>query len=75
MRKKDKRVVQGIAAGFLWVALSALIQGCVPLVTGLKEIDTTKEGTKYSFITGADFRVGANGVDTVDDNRGIKPKE
>ncbi len=46
--------------------------GCIPLVTGIKEYKTSG-GTTVSFITGADFKVGANGVDSVDDNRGIKP--
>lgn len=48
------------------------LSGCaVPLLTGLKEIQTTKDGSRYSFITGADFHIGANGIDKVDDKRGI----
>ena len=46
--------------------------GCIPLVTGVKEYRTAS-GTTISFITGADFKVGANGVDDVNDQRGIKP--
>lgn len=45
--------------------------GCGALM-GFKEIETAG-GTKISFITGADFRIGANGLDTVDNNTGIKP--
>lgn len=53
-----------------------VLGGCVPAITGLKEITTRDEEgrtlTTYSFITGADFRIGANGVDIVEDKRGIK---
>lgn len=46
-------------------------QGCVPLITGIKEY---KSGdTKISFISGFDVSAAANGIDTVDNNRGIKP--
>ena len=75
MRKKDKQVVWGIVLGFVWVAVSAFISGCVPLVTGLKEVENGKETTTYRFITGADFHLGANGVDRVEDKRGIQPRE
>lgn len=45
--------------------------GCVPLLTGIKEY---KSGdTKISFISGFDVSAAANGIDTVDNNRGIKP--
>ena len=48
-----------------------LLTGCVPLITGIKEY---KSGdTKISFISGFDVSAAANGVDTVDNNRGIRP--
>ena len=62
--------------GLLVVAAAALVvscsSGCVPAVLGIKRIqsgDTTVE-----FITGADVTVGANGVDSVNNNRGIDPE-
>lgn len=61
--------------GLLVVAAAALVvsctSGCVPALLGVKRIqsgDTTVE-----FITGADVTVGANGVDSVNNNRGIDP--
>lgn len=51
-----------------------VLQGCaVPLLTGVK---TYKSGdTEITFITGADFHLGANGIDRVEDKRGIKPSD
>lgn len=46
--------------------------GCVPLVTGIK---TYKSGdTQIDFITGVDIGASASGTDTLDNNKGIKPK-
>jgi hypothetical protein len=54
-----------IVTGFL------ALQGCVPLVTGIKEY---KSGdTTISFITGFDTSASLNGIDTVDNQRGIRP--
>lgn len=59
--------------GTLLVISMIAMTGCAaPLLLGVKEI-TTAGGTQVKFITGGDFRIGANGVDTVEDNRGIKP--
>lgn len=62
--------------GVLLMVAAALVvascSGCVPAVLGIKKIvsgDTTVE-----FITGADVTVGMNGVDTVDNTRGIAPE-
>ncbi len=66
--------------GFLTLLLAAAIcslnlTGCAgPLLFGLKEVETSS-GAKYKFITGADFGVSLNGVDTVENVRGIKPTE
>ncbi len=53
--------------------LSALtFAGCVPAILGVKRYQSGT--TTIDFITGADITVGANGIDTVENNRGIKPK-
>lgn len=51
---------------------SLLLQtGCMAMM-GIKEIQTAG-GTRISGITGVDFSAGVNGVDTVNDKRGISP--
>lgn len=64
----------GVIGGILlWVLVAVWLSGCaVPLLTGLKEY-RTKEAV-YTFMTGADFHIGANGIDTVNDKRSIEPK-
>lgn len=69
-----------LAVGILLPVLAACLilsamAGCaIPALTGLKEVEYTKDGnSKYTFMTGADFHIGANGIDRVDDKRGIKP--
>lgn len=63
-----------VTALFLLVNSTIYLSGCaVPLLLGVKEY---KDGDMHvKFITGADFTVGANGTDTVDNRRGISPKE
>lgn len=56
----------------LWSAILYFCTGCMPAVFGVKEIQTAA-GTNIKFITGGDFHIGGNGVDTIDDRRGIKP--
>ncbi len=56
----------------LWFACLALLSGCIPLVTGIKK-HTHSDGSVTEFITGADFTIGANGLDSVNNNRGIEP--
>ena len=48
--------------------------GCSTLL-GIKSYESTKDGSKVEFITGYDFGLQANGIDTVEDRRGIKPSE
>ena len=60
-----KRVIVGIVVSYL-------LSGCAALI-GLKSYQSGD--TKIDFITGYDFGLGANGVDTVANNRGIKPGE
>jgi hypothetical protein len=59
-------------AGF---AISAALTGCLgPAVLGLKSY-TGSDGSRMDFITGADFNIGANGVDRVENQRGIQPSQ
>lgn len=61
-----------VFAQLLMVVLAGyVLSGCVPLVTGIKEY---KSGdTTISFITGFDTSASLNGIDTVDNQRGIRP--
>jgi hypothetical protein len=46
------------------------IQGCaVPALLGVKSFQSGD--TRIDFITGVDFGIGMNGVDTVNNSRGI----
>lgn len=58
-----------------WAAFAACtLSGCaIPLLLGVKEYPT--EDGPIRFITGADIMVGLNGVDAVENKRGISPKE
>ncbi len=58
--------------------LSFVLLSCssciIPAVTGLKQIKNNKDGSsEWNFITGGDLTVGLNGVDSVNNNRGIDP--
>lgn len=65
--------VLGLTAIACW---TLAFTGCViPALTGIKEIESDKEKTTYRFMTGADFSIGLNGIDRVDNKRGIAPKE
>jgi len=60
----------------LWALVLLLMvfsSGCAaPLLLGVK---TYQSGdTRIDFITGADFNIGANGIDSDDDRRGIAPE-
>ena len=59
------------SCGLLYLIMAALT-GCSALV-GIKEWPT-KNGP-IRFVTGVDFSFGAHGLDTIDDNRGIKPTQ
>lgn len=62
----DRMFGIGVLLGLLFCCAEALT-GCV------KHIETSG-GTKIDFVTGADFHIGLNGIDTVKDSRGIQPK-
>jgi hypothetical protein len=56
----------------LAVCLSGVVSltGCaIPLLTGVKSYESGD--TKVEFITGADFTVGANGLNSIDNYRGM----
>ncbi len=79
--KKDNSCekVEAAAGNFIFVVALAyavvMLAGCVgPLVFGLKSY-TGSDGSRMDFITGADFTIGANGIDSVANNRGIEPKK
>lgn len=69
MCKLDKVVLVAIAS----CALGIMLTGCaVPALLGVK---TYQSGdTRVEFITGVDFGFGMNGVDNVNNNRGISPE-
>jgi len=66
-------LIGGVISWALIILASTIVSGCaVPLLTGVK---TYQSGdTRIEFITGADFRLGANGIDSVRDTRGIDPR-
>jgi len=59
------------------LVMTIIAIGCsacaAPLLLGVKSYESGD--TRIEFITGADFTVGANGIDNVSNNRGIKAKE
>ena len=64
----DRMFGAGVALGLIYFAATLMLTGCV------KHIETSG-GTKIDFVTGADFHIGLNGIDTVKDSRGIQPKQ
>lgn len=55
----------------LCLTLLSLSSCAFPLLLGVKSYQSGE--TRIDFITGADLTVGANGVDTINNNRGIVP--
>lgn len=53
------------------LALLSLSSCAFPLLLGVKSYQSGD--TRIDFITGADITMGANGVDTINNNRGIVP--
>jgi hypothetical protein len=52
------------------LAVCSMAQGCaVPALLGVKSYQSGD--TRIDFITGVDFGIGMNGVDTVSNSRGI----
>lgn len=78
MRKVSTVEGETKAVGIVVVALLAFacasLQGCaVPALLGVKSYQSGD--TKIDFITGVDFGFGMNGVDTVNNNRGIATEQ
>lgn len=73
--KGNKRMKIYIVLQLIMLGLAIhLLCACVPVLTGLKQIKTNKDGSsEYNFITGLDVGASLNGVDTVNNNRGINP--
>jgi hypothetical protein len=62
-----------IVLAYVLISLSLSITGCaVPALLGVKSYQSGD--TRVEFITGVDFGFGMNGVDKVDNNRGISPE-
>lgn len=60
-----------LAAGF-WILVATFATGCAgPMLLGIKSYESGD--TKINFLTGADFSFGINGVDTVNNQRGVQP--
>ena len=66
-----ENILMIVSLACLMLSVIALT-GCVPAILGVKRYQSGT--TTVDFITGADFSVGANGIDSVNNNRGIKPK-
>lgn len=77
--RKDKEKAESFGFAFALAVFGGIMillscQSCLaPALLGVKSIKTAG-GTEVNFITGADFTVGANGIDTVRDSRGIAPQ-
>ncbi len=67
----------GVIMVLIWAVLIFLFlsaQGCIgPALFGVKEYQGS-DGSVIKFITGADFTIGANGLDSVSNQRGIEPE-
>jgi hypothetical protein len=81
IKKEIENTKQEAQGGAVMVIVFAVLafgflsaQGCVPLITGLKQYKEA-DGSEWNFITGADITFGANGLDSVDNNRGINPEK
>jgi hypothetical protein len=59
-----------VLAVVVLLAVSSMVQGCaVPALLGVKSYQSGD--TRIDFITGVDLGIGMNGVDTVNNSRGI----
>lgn len=58
----------------LFAAGAVCLSGCIPFVTGIKTYESSEKGTRIDFITGLDVGAQANGIDRVEDLRGIAPR-
>lgn len=56
------------------VCTNVFLTGCATLI-GVKDYESNAQGTKIHFVTGYGTSATINGIDTVNDNRGIKPSK
>lgn len=69
--EKEVRSV-GVGAAVLVAVLCSALQGCaVPALLGVKSYQSGD--TRIEFITGADIGFSMNGIDQVNNSRGIAP--
>lgn len=62
----------GLVIALVFGLVCAATQGCaVPALLGVKSYQSGD--TKIEFITGVDFGIGMNGIDQVQNSRGIAP--
>jgi hypothetical protein len=54
------------------IALLSAFTGCGSIF-GVREFETWDGGPKWVFMEGQDFHVGFNGIDNVEDKRGVNP--
>lgn len=72
---EERRTIRETVIFIVLFAVGAVcLTGCVPAVLGIKSYESTETGTRIDFITGLDVGAQANGIDRVDDNRGIAPR-
>lgn len=76
---EKKKVVETCEGDVIGTMIGAIVlmgvviwlSGCSALL-GIKSYQSGD--TRIDFVTGADFSIGANGIDRVDDRRGIDPR-
>lgn len=67
-------ILGGLAIWCAIIGVAVIASGCAaPLLLGVKSYQSGD--TRIDFITGADFTVGANGIDSVRDTRGIEARK
>lgn len=64
-------IVKKLLFAIFIILVACYFNACVPMVLGIKDIESGD--TTIHFITGGDVSASLNGVDTVDNNRGINP--
>lgn len=72
MKNKEAETLKSYAKLFAWCFLISQLTGCG--VMGVREFEVWKGGPKWEFTEGVDFHVGANGIDNVEDRRGVSSR-
>ena len=64
----------GVGVAVAAAVICSALSGCaVPALLGVKSYQSGD--TRIEFITGVDFGIGMNGIDQVQNSRGIKPEQ